>query len=108
MELIQKSLARIKEEAVFNIEALVRKKNDMVFWGAWLNNIGTLGNSIWKATLSKEALEKKEQRWKSMKAEDAEREFFWWLAGATFLQLGTWTAGFSYAEILWMQQVNFS
>ena len=55
-----------------------------------------------------EALEKKEQRWKSMKAEDAEREFFWWLAGATFLQLGTWTAGFSYAEILWMQQVNFS
>jgi len=104
MELIQKSLARIKEEAVFNIEARARKKNDMVFWGAWLNNIGTFGNSIWKATLSKEALEKKEQRWKSMKTEDAEREFYWWLAGATFLQLGTWTAGFSYAEILWMQQ----
>ena len=56
---------------MFNIEARMRKKNDMVFWGAWLNNIGTLGNSIWKATLSKEALEKKEQRWKSMKAEDA-------------------------------------
>ena len=42
--------------------------------------------------LTKYALEKK--------AEDAEREFYWWLAGATFLQL--WSAGYSYAEILWM------
>jgi len=37
-----------------------------------------------------------------MRAEAAEREFYWWLAGATFLQLGTWTVGYSYAEILWM------
>ena len=38
-----------------------------------------------------------------MKAEDAEKEFFWWLAGATFLQLGTWSAGYSYKEVVWMQ-----
>ena len=37
-----------------------------------------------------------------MKAEDVEREFFWWLAGATFLQLGTWSAGYSYKEVVWM------
>ena len=38
-----------------------------------------------------------------MKAEDAEKEFFWWLAGATFLQLGTWRAGYSYKEVVWME-----
>merc|ERR1711962_738165 len=63
-----------------------------------------MGTSWWKAQNSKDVLEKKRKEWSSMEAGDAEREFYWWLAGATFLQLGTWTAGFSYAEILWMQQ----
>jgi len=52
--------------------------------------------------VSKDALEKKAKRWESMEAEDAEQKFYWWLAGATFLQLGS--AGYSYADILWMQQ----
>jgi len=49
--------------------------------------------------LSKDVLEKKAKRWESMKAE---REFYWWLAGAAFLQIGIWSAGYSYAEVLWM------
>ena len=65
--------------------------------------IPALGNSIWKGVTSKDVLEKKSKRWASMKAEDAEKEFFWWLAGATFLQLGTWSAGYSYKEVVWMQ-----
>ena len=52
--------------------------------------------------LSKDALEKKAQQWESMRADDAEREFYWWFAGATFLKIGTWSAGYLYAEILWM------
>jgi len=51
--------------------------------------------------LSKDFLEKKAKRWESMKAE---RQFYWWLAGAAFLQIGTWSAEYSYAEVLWMQQ----
>merc|ERR1719317_1461097 len=39
-----------------------------------------------------------------MKAEDAEREFYWLLAGTAFLQIGTWNARYSYTELLWMQQ----
>merc|ERR1711972_777081 len=69
-----------------------------------LNHLGTVSNSIWKAVTSKEALEKKEKQWENMKAEDAEREFYWWLAGAAFLQIGTFTAGYSYSEVLLMQQ----
>ena len=42
--------------------------------------------------VSKDALEKKAKRWESMEAEDAEQEFYWWLAGATFLQLETMEA----------------
>ena len=57
---------------------------------------------MWKAMLSKDALEKKAQQWESMRADDAEREFYWWFAGATFLQIGTLSTGYSYAEILWM------
>merc|ERR1719494_774341 len=59
MELIQKSLARIKEEAVFNIEARARKKNDMVFWGAWLNNLGTIGTQFGKQRCQKRLLRKR-------------------------------------------------
>ena len=66
-----------------------------------MNHVGTIGQS-WKALYSKDVLEKKAKRWESMEAEDAEQEFYWWLAGATFLQLGTWSAGYSCAEILWM------
>jgi len=104
MTVIMNSLARIKEGAVSNIEQRLQRKNDLVFWGAWLNHIGTLGNSMWKAMSSKDVLEKKIQRWENMKAEDAERELYWWLAGATLLQLGTWSSGYSYAEIIWMQE----
>ena len=37
-------------------------------------------------------------------AEDTERVFYWLLAGAAFLQIGTWSARYSYLELLWMQQ----
>jgi len=104
MEQIKNSLARIKEEAVFNIERRADHKNSLAFWGAMLNNIGTVANSLWKALVSKDALEKKAQQWKSMKAEDAERDYYWWLAGAAFLQIGTFSAGYSYQEVVWMQR----
>ena len=65
--------------------------------------IPDLGNSIWKGVVSKDVLDKKAKQWEGMKAEDVEKEFFWWLAGATFLQLGTWSAGYSYKEVVWMQ-----
>jgi len=104
LEQIQNSLARIKREAVSNIEARLGEKNNLAFWGAMLNHLGTVSNSIWKAVTSKEALEKKEKQWENMKAEDAEREFYWWLAGAAFLQIGTFTAGYSYSEVVYMQQ----
>ena len=65
--------------------------------------IPALGNSVWKGVVSKDVLDKKAKQWATMKAEDVEREFFWWLAGATFLQLGTWSAGYSYKEVVWMQ-----
>ena len=58
---------------------------------------------MWKGVISKDVLDKKAKRWANMKAEDAEKEFFWWLAGATFLQLGTWSAGYSYKEVVWME-----
>ena len=87
-----------------NIEARLGEKNNLAFWGAMLNHLGTVSNSIWKAVTSKEALEKKEKQWENMKAEDAEREFYWWLAGAAFLQIGTFTAGYSYSEVVYMQQ----
>ena len=104
MEQIKNSLARIKEEAVFNIERRADHKNSLAFWGAMLNNIGTVANSLWKALVSKDALEKKALQWKSMKAEDAERDYYWWLAGAAFLQIGTFSAGYSYQEVVWMQR----
>jgi len=103
LEQIQNSLARIKREAVSNIENRIQEKNNLAFWGAMVNNVGTVANSIWKAVTSKEALEKKIQQWENMKAEDAEREFYWWLAGAAFLQIGTFSAGYSYQEVLAMQ-----
>ena len=103
LEQIQNSLARIKREAVSNIEARLQEKNNLAFWGAMLNNLGSLSNAIWKAVTSKEALEKKAKRWESMDAEDAEREFYWWLAGAAFLQIGTFSAGYSYQEVVRMQ-----
>jgi len=56
--------------------------------------------------LSKDVLEKKAQRWESMKTEDTEREFYWSLAGAAFLQIGTWSARYSYTELLWMQRTK--
>merc|ERR1719481_2199971 len=87
------SLARIKRGAVSDIEARLQEKN----------NLGSLSNAIWKAVTSKEALEKKAKRWESMDAEDAEREFYWWLAGAAFLQIGTFSAGYSYQEVVRMQ-----
>ena len=59
------------------------------FWGPMLNRVGRIGQSWWKALYSKDVLEKKAKRWESMEAEDAKQEFHWWLAGATFLQLGT-------------------
>jgi len=101
---IQNSLARIKRGAVSKIENRLQEKNNLAFWGAMVNNIATFFNAIWKARYSKEALEKKEKRWESMETEDAEREFYWWLAGAAFLQIGTFSAGYSYQEVLWMQQ----
>jgi len=104
MAVIQNSLARIKEGAVFKIEERLQEKNNLAFWGGLVNYVGTLGTSLWKATYSKDVLEKKSKQWSSMKAEDAEREFYWWMAGATFLQLGTWSAGYSYGEVLFMQQ----
>jgi len=103
LEQILNSLARIKREAVSNIENRIQEKNNLAFWGAMVNNVGTVANSIWKAVTSKEALEKKIQQWENMKAEDAEREFYWWLAGAAFLQIGTFSAGYSYQEVLAMQ-----
>ena len=69
-----------------------------------INNFRTFFNSIWKAITAKDALEKKAKHWESMEAEEAEQKFYWWLAGATFLYLGAWSAGYSYAEILWMQR----
>ena len=96
-------LPGIKEEAVSSIESRKSYKNKITFLGAMLNNLGSLSNAIWKAVTSKEALEKKAKRWESMDAEDAEREFYWWLAGAAFLQIGTFSAGYSYQEVVRMQ-----
>jgi len=104
MAVIENSLARIKEGAVSKIENRIQEKNNLAFWGAMVNNMATFFNAIWKAQYSKDALEKKAKRWESMDAEAAEREFYWWLAGAAFLQIGTFSAGYSYSEVLLMQQ----
>lgn len=104
LAVIQNSLARIKAAAVSRIEDRIEQKNNLAFWGGIVNYIGTMGTSWWKAQNSKDVLEKKRKEWSSMEAGDAEREFYWWLAGATFLQLGTWSAGYSYGEVLFMQQ----
>jgi len=104
LAVIQNSLARIKAAAVSKIEDRIEQKNNLAFWGGIVNYIGTMGTSWWKVQNSKDVLEKKSKQWSSMEAGDAEREFYWWLAGATFLQLGTWSAGYSYGEVLFMQQ----
>merc|ERR1719204_243044 len=52
-------LPGIKEEAVSRIEDRKNYKNKMAFLGAMLNNLGTLGNSLWKGVLSKDVLDKK-------------------------------------------------
>ena len=89
LAVIQNSLARIKAAAVSRIEDRIEQKNNLAFWGGIVNYIGTMGTSWWKAQNSKDVLEKKRKEWSSMEAGDAEREFYWWLASAAFLQLGT-------------------